>query len=221
MIISQKKTKAMVFNFTSNHQFTTRIQLKGENIEIVKQMKILGTLINDSLSWDENCAYLIKKVNSRMQLLRSVQSFGASREEMVHLWILFCRSVLEQSCVLWHNSLTQENIEDLERTQKSFAKMVLNEKYVTYQNALLILNLESLQERRSALTLKFAQSGIKYKKLDDLFPENTKQHKMETRNNDRFKTTFANTNRLKHSSIPSMQVCLNIDDKIAKKRKCG
>ena len=221
MIISQKKTKAMFFNFTNNHQFTTRLQLKGENIEVVKQMKILGTIIDDSLSWDTNCSQLIKKVNNRMQLLRSVHSFGASNEEMVHLWILFCRSVLEQSCVLWHNSLTQENVEDLERTQKSFTKMILNEKYKTYDNALLMLNLDSLQIRRTALTLKFAKTGIKHKKLDDLFPENKKQHKMETRNTDKFQTIFANTSRLQNSSIPTMQACLNVDERLTKKRKCG
>ena len=93
-------------------------------------MKILGTIIKIDLSWNDNCQHLIKKVNARMQLLRGVLSFGASNEEMVNLWILFCRSVLEQSCVLWHNSLTQENIEDLERTQKSFTKMVLKDKYI-------------------------------------------------------------------------------------------
>ena len=71
-----------------------------------------------------------------MQLLRGVKSFGASTEEMVHLWILFCRSVLEQSCVVWTTSITQENIEDIERTQKTFAKLVLREKYQNYENAL-------------------------------------------------------------------------------------
>ena len=55
MVISEKKTKAMIFNFTHDHQFTTRLQLKGENIEIVKQMKILGTIIDDFLSWEDNC----------------------------------------------------------------------------------------------------------------------------------------------------------------------
>ena len=99
-IISQKKTKAMIINFTDNYQFTTRLQLKGENIEVLNKMKILGTIINDKLTWDENCSHLIKKVNAWMQLLRGVQSFGASNEEMVHLWKTFCRSVLELSCVV-------------------------------------------------------------------------------------------------------------------------
>ena len=88
IIINQKKT--MVFNFTDKFQFTTRLQLKNENIEIVDKMKLLGTIVTKSLSWDENCQYLIKKVNARMQLLRNILSFGASNNEMVHIWTVFC-----------------------------------------------------------------------------------------------------------------------------------
>ena len=54
MIISEKKTKAMIFNFTKNHQFTTRLELKGQNIEIVDQMKIHGTVIKNDLLWKDN-----------------------------------------------------------------------------------------------------------------------------------------------------------------------
>ena len=122
MIISKKKTKAMLFNFTYNYQFGTRLELGGENIEMVNKMKLLGTWVNSNLTWDENCAYLVKKVNNRMILLRSILSFGASHTEMVHFWIVFCRSVLEQSCELWHASLTQENKDDFERTQKIITK---------------------------------------------------------------------------------------------------
>ena len=214
MVISEKKTKAMIFNFTDNYRFTTRLQLKGNNIEIVDKMKILGTIVNDRLSWDENCGLLIKKVNDRMRLLRGVQSFGASAEEMVHLWILFCRSVIEQSCVVWGTSLTQENIDDLERTQKTFAKMVLREKFKTYENALLILNLDSLQKRRQDMCLKFAKSGIENGKLNDLFPVNEKTHKMKTREDEKYKVQFANTDRLKNASIITMQKMLNEDAKM-------
>ena len=40
MVISEKKTKAMIVNFTDNHQFHTRLQLKGQNVEVVPKMKI-------------------------------------------------------------------------------------------------------------------------------------------------------------------------------------
>ena len=51
----------MIFNFTDNYKFTTRLQVKENNVEIVDQMKILGTIVNNTLSWDENCNHLIKK----------------------------------------------------------------------------------------------------------------------------------------------------------------
>ena len=207
----EKKTKAMIFNFTDKHQFTTRLQIKGQNVEIVDNMKILGTVINSNLSWNDNCQLIIKKVNARMQLLRSIHSFGATVDEMVHLWTVFCRSVLEQSCVVWHSSLTQENSEELERCQKVFSKLVLKEKYRNYEDALVKLNLDSLHSRRQFLCEKFAKSGIKHKKLDDLFPENDTKTKMETRNQEKFVVQFANTERLKKSSIVSMQKQLNTE----------
>ena len=127
MIISEKKTKTMVVNFTDKYQFHTRLQLKGKTIEDVKITKMLGTILTSTLSWDENCANIIKKVNARMQLIRKVWSFGSSINEMVHLWKVFCRSILEQTCVLWDSGLTQENRSSLERTQKTFLRLILEE----------------------------------------------------------------------------------------------
>ena len=44
MKINAKKTKAMIFNSTHSHQFTTRLLLNDENIEVVDKMRILGTI---------------------------------------------------------------------------------------------------------------------------------------------------------------------------------
>ena len=93
-------------------------------------MKILGTIINDKLTWEDNCDYLIRKVNARMELLRKALSFGATEKEMDHLWIIYCRGILEQSCAVWHSSLTQENSNDIERCQKVFAKLTLQNHYI-------------------------------------------------------------------------------------------
>ena len=39
---------------SQNFQFSTRLQLEEKNIEIVNEMKILGTIISDTLSWNSN-----------------------------------------------------------------------------------------------------------------------------------------------------------------------
>ena len=210
MEISAKKTKAMFINFTDNYQCTTRLQLHNMNVEVVDQMKILGTIITSKLTWDENCKYLIQRVNKRMLLLKKVQQFGATQDEMVHLWIMYCRSVLEQSSVVWSSSLTEENKNDIERTQKVFAKLVMKNRYNTYENALLHLNLQTLTERRNELSLKFAKNSTKHEKMKHIFPEN-KTHVIKTRQHEKYKVNHANTNRMKHSSVISMQHMLNQD----------
>ena len=128
---------------------------------------------------------------------------------MVHLWKVYCRSVLEQSCVLWDSSLTEDNRTDLERTQKTFCKLVLEEDYQNYNNALKILHLQTLDQRRKILTLKLAETGIKNGTMNDLFPHKKKTHNMTTRSGDYYKITHANTKRFQNSPVLAMQRMLN------------
>lgn len=136
-----------------------------------------------------------------------MKAFGATTQELVHMWVLMCRSVLEQSCTLWHTSLTLENIEDLERTQKTFAKLVLRNNYKTYDEALVKLNLLSLPERRKRLCKNFAESGVRQNTLSDLIKKNKK--KSQIRNPEKFKVDFAYTERFRRSSIIQMLSMLN------------
>jgi hypothetical protein len=179
----------------------------------VDKIKILGVTVTNKLDWSENTAILVKKVNQRMQLLRAVWGFGSSIQEMVHFWVLFCLSVLEQSCVVWGSSLTQENKDDLERTQKSFAKLVLGHKYKDYESALTQLDLQNLVIRRQNLMLKFAKNGIKTGKLKDFFQHRQTTHNIELRNPDEFKTVRFHTEQLRNSRIPFMQMQLNQEGK--------
>ena len=54
-----------------------------------------------------------------------------------------------------------------------------------------------------------------------MFPLREKTHKMHARNEEEFKVNFANTKRLKISSIPFMQNELNSEVKIRRTRKPG
>ena len=132
---------------------------------------------------------------------------------MVQLWKTFCRSILEQSCVLWDGGLTAENRRDLERTQKTFARLVLEEDFKNYKQALSLLQIPTLQDRRKELTLRFAETGIMDGTLTDLFPKIRKRHTMETRKENVYKVTHANTSRLKNSPVITMQRMLNEEHK--------
>ena len=64
-------------------------------------------------------------------------------------------------------------------------------------------NMETLGERRKQLCLQFAQKAVKSENFKDLFPLNTSSH------HEKYRVTFAKTDRLKNSAIPYMQRLLN------------
>ena len=64
-----------------------------------------------------------------MKIVTKVASFGASISDLKTIYFLFVRSQLEQSVVVWNSSLSAENINDLERVQKSALKIILGEKH--------------------------------------------------------------------------------------------
>ena len=189
-----------------------RIRLNDQTIESVKHTTLLGTIISDDLSWDLNVKNIVKKANSRMELLRRVASFGASIEDMKTIYFLFVRSHLEHSATVWHSSLTEENCSDLERVQKSALKIMLGSKYNGYETSLTKLGIEKLSDRREQLCLNFAKKCIRNSKLTHMFPQNKKAHQMETRMPEKFKVYHANTERFKNSSIIYMQNLLNQDE---------
>ena len=91
--------------------------------------------------------------------------------------------VLEQSSVVGYSSLTQQNKNDLERTQKSFAKLVMKNKHVNYDAALEAPNLESLEDRRQELALRWAPNCTKIQNSKISLLKNYQSDQQETQNN--------------------------------------
>ena len=206
MKLNAKKTKILIFNFTKKYQFATRLTLKGTVVEQVPEAKILGTIIDDQLSWDKNTSRIIKKCYMRMQLLRKVASFGTSPQILRQIYIQIIRVILEGSCQVWDGGLTIKNRRSLERVQKLCLWTILPNK--TYKEALRKLDIEDLQTRRTKLMLRFAKLNKTEGKLSHLFTPNRKIHNMETRYPEKY-VTRANTDRFMKSPIIQMQKLLN------------
>ena len=208
MKINQKKTKTMLFNFTNKYQFMTRLSLNGENVEVVSEAKLLGTIISNDLTWNSNTSNIVRRANARMVLLRKLAEFGAPIADLKTIYKSYIRSILEQSAVVWHSSLTEENKTDLSRVQKTACKVMLRGRFESYEKSLDILDLEKLSDRREKLCNSFAKKSIKNGIID--FKEINHLKYMTTRNIDKYEVTFCNTERLKKSALPQMQRSLNI-----------
>ena len=214
MMLNKIKTTAMIFNFNHDYQFTTNLQIDENKLELVEEKKLLGVIVSNDLTWEKNTRYIIKRANSRLELLRKMSEFSNSIEDKRLIYIMYVRSILEQSCIVWHSSLTQQEIEDLERVQRSALKLILGSKYKSYEEGLVMANLQSLEKRREQLCKKFAQNCIESEneRINKIFEFKTKQHKMKTRCEEKIKVKHANTERLKKSGVVYMQNLLNIED---------
>ena len=139
----------MIFNFTRNFQFSTRLELENEVTEIIRETKLLGVVINDQLTWDSNTHSLVKRSNARLRLLHKLVEFSIPHEDLVTIYVLYIRSILEQSCQLWHSGLTLENITDLERVQKNSLKITLKEEYISYAMQFLSFNVKGHNSKKT------------------------------------------------------------------------
>ena len=203
MELNIDKSKAMVFNYTYNYQFTTGFEHNGGQIDVIDETKLLGTIITSDLKWSKNTEFLVKKANARMRLLHKISEFSPPIEDLVTIYTSYTRSILEQSCTVWHSGLTQEDSEDLERIKKTALRVILKEDYTTYEEALELLMLAKLSERREKLSLKFAKSCVKNDLTSDLFPLN------QYNKREKYKVTFEHTDQLKNSAVPYLQRLLN------------
>ena len=212
MQLNIKKTKNMIFNFSKKHQFTTKLNVNDKNIEMVRETALLGTVISDKLTWDKNTEELAKKGYKRMQLLNAASAFTNNRQELKDIYLTFVRSILEQSAVVWHSSLSVRNKTDLERIQKAAVRVIIGNEYSTYRNGLKSLKLDTLEKRREILCLRFAKNCLKHEKMKNLFPLNKTKHCMKKRKQRKFQTKQHNTNRYKKSALPYMRKLLNIEN---------
>ena len=217
MKLNEKKTKSIIFNFTRNHQFVSKLRVNNLSIENVTEAKLLGTFISNNLSWNKNTREIVKKAFRRMQLMYRAANFTNSREDLKAIYLTYIRSVLEQSAVVWHSSLTRKNRNDLERVQKAAVRVILGKNYSTYKNGLKMLRIDTLDKRREKLCLSFAKKCLNNEKVKDMFPLNKTEHQMMKRKTRKYQTFKANTNKLKKSALPYMRKLLN-DESEAKKK---
>ena len=136
MRLNEKKTKSMIFNFSKKYQFITKLKVNNNDIDMVSETKLLGTVITDRLTWDRNTEELVKKGYKRMQLLNAAASYTSAKNDLKDIYLTFIRSVLEQSAVVWHSSLTKKNRQDLERVQKAAIRVIMGKSYSRYKNGL-------------------------------------------------------------------------------------
>ena len=210
MKINEDKCNYMIFT-RAQEDFVTRLTVNNCKLDQIPVTKILGVWISQDLGWEKNTTELCKKAYSRMSMLTKLKYVGVPTEDLIEIFILFIRSVLEYCSVAFHSSLTVEQTTDIERVQKTCLKVILGDNYVSYPAALEMCGLQTLHDRREERCLNFALKCVKHPLNKRIFPLNKNLGKEENviRNREMFEVNFARTEHYRKSAVPFCQRKLN------------
>ena len=202
MQLNTKKTKYMIFNFCNSLKFNTRLELNETLLDQVRETRLLGVIISDDLTWHSNTKYIVTRAYQRMIILKKLYPFNIPIKEMVIIYTMYIRSIVEQSCVVWGSSITQDEEMAIEHVQKCALRIIFKYDYISYENSLAVAKLSTLKNRIHMLQIRFAKKCTQNEKTQDMFP--LKNVSRNTRNPEIYEVPFARTSRLANSAIPMM-----------------
>lgn len=96
------KTKLMLFGNHKENKWI-QLQIQGVNIEMVKENKFLGVIIDEKLNWKAHILHIQTKISKNLAVLNKVKHF--IDEKALH--ILYCSLVspyLTYCAEVWGNN---------------------------------------------------------------------------------------------------------------------
>ena len=106
LILNVPKTKEMIIDFCKNKLPIEPIVIKGIPVEQVDAFKLLGTLLENDLTWSKNCDKLISKARQRLYFLRKLKSFQVNNYILLNFYIYIIQSVMTSSITVWYDKIT-------------------------------------------------------------------------------------------------------------------
>eukprot|EP00057_Strongylocentrotus_purpuratus_P023181 XP_011677655.1 PREDICTED: RNA-directed DNA polymerase from mobile element jockey-like [Strongylocentrotus purpuratus] len=202
--LNPAKCKVMQVSFARAAITSPRIELCNNVLEEVKELKLLGVIIQANLRWNSHVNEIIKKASRKFYLIRSLKRFNAPRKDLLTVYTSYIRPTLEYCVPLWHSGITVQQSNNIEMIQKRALRIILSDQYVSYRNALQKTELATLSERRDKLSLKFAESL--QRNFKDWLPEAQNQR---LRRSNRLREIKCRTERFRNSALPFLVRLIN------------
>ena len=98
-------------------------------------------------------------------MLAKLKYVGKKTEDLLTIYCMYIRSILEYCSTVWHNSLTEQQTDQLEAVQSVALYTILGENYVSASAAREMTGMELLSVRRERGLEAFCQKPLRNPKL--------------------------------------------------------
>jgi hypothetical protein len=141
-----KKTKEFRISFLKIPSAIDQLSINNISLDIVKSFKLLEITISSNLTWNIHVDNICAKASKRLYALRVWKRNGAPAADLLTIFCIFIRPVLEYACQVWHTSLSSTLSDQIEHSQKRAIKIMFP--HLSYTASLDQSRLSTLQERR-------------------------------------------------------------------------
>ena len=197
--LNVSKTKELCIDFRLSPQSPRKSLANGETVDIVKNYKYLGTIIDDKLKFDLNTDMMYKKGQQRLYCLRKLAKFSIDKTLMKLFYSAYIETVISFSIICWYGNLCVKDKNSLGKIVKVASKII-----GTNMSSLgLLFNKQVLSKAMSI-------------RADAAHPLNAEYRLLPSGR--RFETPSATTNRHKFSFVPISIGSLNLEMKKPRRR---
>ena len=114
------------------------------------EVNLLGVTITNNLSWNIHVSEVVKKASKCLYFLRQLKRDNVKKADLLRFSTSCIRFLCDYAVPVFHASLPQYLIDDLERVQKRALSII--RPTLSYTNALAALDLESLMVHQKRLS---------------------------------------------------------------------
>ena len=171
MKLNVSKTKELRVCFSNLIPSFAPITIRGQEVDVVSEAKLLGVVLSDDLKWNRQIDYICKKAAKRLYGLRLLKRNALSSHILISIYCTHIRSIVEYACQVSHYGLPHYLSDQVEKNQKRTLKIIFLG--ATYAECLFKANLMTLYERRTVLCKRlFSKMLEPTHKLNALVPPN-------------------------------------------------
>ena len=198
--LNREKTKELVISFSHASPQFPPVTMDGGLIEVTEKAKLLGVIINNSLTWNDHVEELVINAGRKLYFLTQLKRARVTSQDLVAFYCACVRSSLDYACAVFHFSLPQYLQTELERIQKRALFTIYPG--LSYAEALVEAGIESIQDHQRQLSINLfcAISENPDNKLNKLVPPIITSN-YNLRKTRKFRVPVANTKRFAESFI--------------------
>ena len=217
MKLNIKKSSVMRFNFGSKKDFFPKVEVEGEVLQVVSELKILGIVIQNSLKWKAHVNFICEKARRKFYILINMMNLSLDYQIILDVYLKEIRPILEYGAVVFHSGLTRELSNNIETIQRNFFRILskyINTKF-SYTESCIFFEVDFLYSRRIDLCHSFIKRHLKDYGEKGLFERRNKRILRD--NNKIFKEPRYKSQRFFNSPVNYLTRVAN--DIVSKQRK--